>query len=348
MGDSCPFCEKFRRAGLERCPKCGRSLGSAQASTLVLYDQSSGQRWSLGHGNLIVGRKDAADRMSLGPDDAPLLLDDGFVSHMHAIIRASGSGFEVFDTDSRDGTHVNDRPISGPTQIANGDRLRFGDTVLVAELDGAAPALAAERLEETLQPEPSPPPPFLRDHAPPVEDKDRTMLEPSPGVRTPVRPLVPRAESKPVQKVGAKPASPREAVRPAPITADRVVRTSAPTPPPPSSEPEKPAVAPAGAAGPGRATTALRLPQLIRAANGLAASMRQFDQELTAALDTFEREGGRVALQDILAQARRVQANARAEDVEAMLAWLPQACRLLETELDLVNLLSARASDAPR
>jgi hypothetical protein len=96
-------------------------------------------------------------------------------------------------------------------------------------------------------------------------------------------------------------------------------------------------------------STSHRLPELIRVADGLAESIRQFEQQLAHALDTFERDGGRPAVESFVAQAQRVQDNPQSvDDLELLVGWIPQACRLLETELVLVNLLTARASDASR
>jgi hypothetical protein len=89
------------------------------------------------------------------------------------------------------------------------------------------------------------------------------------------------------------------------------------------------------------------LPDLSSAADSLAASLRDLNLELVGALQAFEQSGGRAALQAIVAQARRVEANPRSpQELDALVGWLPTACRMLETELDLVSLLSRGQSDA--
>ena len=80
-----------------------------------------------------------------------------------------------------------------------------------------------------------------------------------------------------------------------------------------------------------------------------ARRQRDFDVELSIVLELFERSGGRPALKMVLAHARRVEATPDgAHELLALEAWLPTACRMLETELMLIDLLSARASVAPR
>jgi len=88
---------------------------------------------------------------------------------------------------------------------------------------------------------------------------------------------------------------------------------------------------------------------LARTASNLGTAMRQFEQELATIIELFEKAGGRSALLAIIAQARRLEAtSATQEDVQALISWLPTACRMLETELLLVDMLSSQASHAPR
>jgi two-component system NtrC family sensor kinase len=57
-------------------------------------------------------------------------LDDNEVSRRHAEIRRVGEGFVVGDLRSSNGTFVNDRKVER-TELAGGDRIRVGRTVLV-------------------------------------------------------------------------------------------------------------------------------------------------------------------------------------------------------------------------
>jgi hypothetical protein len=93
----------------------------------------------------------------------------------------------------------------------------------------------------------------------------------------------------------------------------------------------------------------INLSDVTCATSDLSASLRQLEREVSAIVDKFERAGGRPALLAFVAQARRVEANpASAEDIENLIRWLPTACRMLETELQLLTLLCPHASHAPR
>jgi predicted component of type VI protein secretion system len=280
----------------------------------------------------------------LEPGEVPVPLEDHLVSRRHAIIRADGGQFTVTDAGSTDGTHLNETEITGPTAIADGDRLRFGDTVLVASLDRSAP-----------------PATIL---AAPEVDADRTVFQaPLVSPRPPESPAPTRPPDSPAPVGSAPPQTqPRVgpvAVTPAPIGPPTPTRT--PRPVTPVSEPAASPVLPSQPAAPpplpplppvaaGREAPAARinLSDVTCATSDLSASLRQLEREVSAIVDKFERAGGRPALLAFVAQARRVEANpASAEDIENLIRWLPTACRMLETELQLLNLLSPQASHAP-
>jgi predicted component of type VI protein secretion system len=335
----------------------------------MLRDAASGQSWTLSQGRLVVGRKDAPSRANLQPDDSLVLLDDGLVSGAHALIGVQDGRFNVTDTGSRDGTYINEREITEPTPIHEGDRLRFGDTVLVASLDWtetSRPKPAEKTVHQASAPAPRP-----------AVDADQTVFQtPAPPFKPPLNvPLnVPRLPPTPV------PASPPAEVIPKPLrpgrsTEDRIVAQAiAPpaadrligTPPAPvvqGSIAPAPALAPALAvAGPPEPPVRVvdnisrvhpgggrSLAELRHAADALSASLGDFEQQLDAAIDLFERNGGRPALETFLACARRVEAEPRTEeDLRTFFSWLPTGCQLLQAELIVMNLLSSRASDASR
>jgi pSer/pThr/pTyr-binding forkhead associated (FHA) protein len=61
-----------------------------------------------------------------------IVLDDGFVSQVHArFYRRDGSVY-VEDLASRNGTTVNGQPLQGAVQLRRGDRVQFGQTVVEA------------------------------------------------------------------------------------------------------------------------------------------------------------------------------------------------------------------------
>lgn len=58
-----------------------------------------------------------------------VVLDDDLVSRNHALIRREAGYYVLVDLGSANGTFVNDRPISRPTPLNDGDVLRVGDAV---------------------------------------------------------------------------------------------------------------------------------------------------------------------------------------------------------------------------
>ncbi len=77
-----------------------------------------------------------------------IILPDGLSSREHAMIRRNASGFCILsDLGSRNGTRLNGRPITVPTQLANGDVVQIGEHKLAFSQDEMpvelAPATAA-------------------------------------------------------------------------------------------------------------------------------------------------------------------------------------------------------------
>ncbi len=73
------------------------------------------------------------DRFVIGRDaDCDLvLLDDDKISRKHAAITTKGGRVVVQDLGSTNGTYVDEERITAPTQVATGDSIRVGDTLLV-------------------------------------------------------------------------------------------------------------------------------------------------------------------------------------------------------------------------
>ena len=73
-----------------------------------------------------------ANECTVGRDERCfIVLDDGKVSREHVRLSYSGTGWSVLDLGSVNGTYVNNQRISGQLQLANGDEIKLGDTVLV-------------------------------------------------------------------------------------------------------------------------------------------------------------------------------------------------------------------------
>ena len=68
----------------------------------------------------IVGRGDAAD----------IVLGDTSVSDLHCRIAVAGGVVTIQDLGSTNGTFVNDRPVSEIAELAVGDAIRVGRTIM--------------------------------------------------------------------------------------------------------------------------------------------------------------------------------------------------------------------------
>jgi hypothetical protein len=124
---------------------------------LVIRDGAgAGSEHPLG-GELTVGRE---------PGAAGLVIDDRGVSRRHARFLANGGAVTVEDLGSSNGTFVNGERVTGPVELAAGDEVQIGGTVLEVTGADAATALIAPGPEATEEhpgpaprgPAPQPPP----------------------------------------------------------------------------------------------------------------------------------------------------------------------------------------------
>jgi len=103
-------------------------------SLFVIQGRNRGTRFELhaNQGAISIGRE-AGNAIQV---------DDNEVSRRHAEIRRVGEAFVLGDLKSSNGTFVNDLRIER-SELASGDRLRVGRTILVFAKDGDDPALFA-------------------------------------------------------------------------------------------------------------------------------------------------------------------------------------------------------------
>ena len=80
-------------------------------------------------GNRILGAA-TLDRLRHGA--YRIVLDDGFVSQVHARLYLRDGNAYVEDLGSRNGTLVNGQPLQGALRLRRGDRVQFGQTTLEA------------------------------------------------------------------------------------------------------------------------------------------------------------------------------------------------------------------------
>jgi len=87
-----------------------------EASLKVTSGQMAGRVFTLANRRMSIGRT----------DDNDIALEDDTVSSSHAVISFGGGCWTVEDVGSRNGTFVNDRPVS-QKELENGDVVKFGE-----------------------------------------------------------------------------------------------------------------------------------------------------------------------------------------------------------------------------
>src|SRR6476620_11619411 len=105
--------------------------GSLDAAVVIREGAGAGSEHPV-DGELILGREHGS---------ADLVIDDPGVSRRHARVLTEAGGVVVEDLGSSNGTYVNGERISGPVEVATGDELQLGATVLGVEGGTAATAL---------------------------------------------------------------------------------------------------------------------------------------------------------------------------------------------------------------
>jgi pSer/pThr/pTyr-binding forkhead associated (FHA) protein len=91
----------------------------APKKAVVIEGPAKGKGFDLGS-ELTIGRADKCH----------LSLDDTYVSQVHARIYAKGDAFILEDLGSTNGTYLNRRRITSPTELQRGDKVKIGKTVL--------------------------------------------------------------------------------------------------------------------------------------------------------------------------------------------------------------------------
>ena len=74
---------------------------------------------------------DVTDVTVLGrSEEADLVLDDPYASEFHMRLVAQDNGIMLHDLGSTNGTYVNGRRVTAPTQLRRGDTIQVGKTVM--------------------------------------------------------------------------------------------------------------------------------------------------------------------------------------------------------------------------
>ena len=207
----------------------------------------------------MAGRRiELSGELVLGREGVHLIVEDAEVSRRHAAVRPRRDGAEIEDLGSLNGTWVNGRRITGPTHLADGDRIRLGVTQLQLEVSagaesgppGAAPSLPGPSLagpSGTGAPAGAPPAAGPSPHpAPASGQRSGTALRPGPdraagapsdgSLAGPPGPASPRAFPAPVPPVDRADMPPGSAAAAAPPHAPPRPDHPAAVPPPPDPD----------------------------------------------------------------------------------------------------------------
>jgi pSer/pThr/pTyr-binding forkhead associated (FHA) protein len=112
----------------ERVPSGAKAL---RAFMVSFQSNPQGDFWPLYTGRTTVGRANAGE-----PADVPLA--DATISSRHAALVIDPDRVVVEDTNSTNGTYVNEEPIgqNGKRELRDGDRLRFGGFTTLVKILG--------------------------------------------------------------------------------------------------------------------------------------------------------------------------------------------------------------------
>lgn len=88
-------------------------------AAIVEGTSTSGKNFDLGQ-ELTIGRADKCH----------VVLDDTYVSQVHARIFSRGDSYFIEDLGSTNGTYLNRKRVGGATELQRGDRVKIGKTVL--------------------------------------------------------------------------------------------------------------------------------------------------------------------------------------------------------------------------
>ena len=108
------------RSGPRPAPAPSRRIKQAPRKMVVIEgDALKGKSFPLGD-EIIIGR---ADRCHI-------VLDDSYVSQVHARVFSKGDVYMVEDMGSTNGTYLNRNRVTSPTEVLRGDRVKIGKTVM--------------------------------------------------------------------------------------------------------------------------------------------------------------------------------------------------------------------------
>lgn len=278
----CPSCGAQNHSDFSFCLQCGHPLSQggdqaeptradllgAEAGTMAMPGLSASgapggtARLRVDQGSVddpfidldrpltVIGRRQGSD----------IVIHDTNVSRMHAQIKRDGSRLLIEDTNSSNGTIVNDERIERPTQLRAGDVIRIGDAVFIFEeqepadmpSEGSTMAIDIDSPMTSLGGPPELIPPGMMPQSspltppPPIMDPIHTSVADSFGFEDDLSPPPARSSSSPAP--GPNPSS----SSPSPSPVSPAYGSPAPPASPPygSSAPASPAYASPAPASP--------------------------------------------------------------------------------------------------
>jgi FHA domain len=102
-------------------PKGGakKSSKAPRKAVVVEGDNMKGKSFDLNH-EIVIGRGEKCH----------VILDDSYVSQVHARLYPRGTSVVVEDMGSTNGTYLNRKRVSSPTELKRGDKVKIGRTVM--------------------------------------------------------------------------------------------------------------------------------------------------------------------------------------------------------------------------
>lgn len=122
---------ELRPAGRRRAAPSGPPA-SAPAPAPARRPKKAPGKAAVVEGENLLGKTFPLDgELTIGrAEKCSVVLDDAYVSQMHARIFQRGDGLMVEDMGSTNGTYLNRRRLTAPAELQRGDRIKIGKTVL--------------------------------------------------------------------------------------------------------------------------------------------------------------------------------------------------------------------------
>ncbi|HEX5099547.1 MAG TPA: FHA domain-containing protein, partial [Polyangiaceae bacterium] len=113
--------EKTRVTQVVQAPPPEQGTGNDCVVVIYAAEQGLlGKRYVLDKGPIRIGR---------GADNA-IVLEGDSVSRRHCHFDRRGGNWHIIDDGSTNGTFLNEEQVKGSAQLANGDRVKVGPTIL--------------------------------------------------------------------------------------------------------------------------------------------------------------------------------------------------------------------------